>query len=93
MIFIILSPILFILIKFLAYFIIEKKELVPEFLNYKPFNCVQCCSFWTNLIVSIASTYFITPWLFPWIVITVLDAIAYLIDKKNNTENVYIDKK
>lgn len=89
MLYIVLSPILFFLVKFMAYYVIEKKELVPDWINYKPFNCVQCCSFWTNLILSIAVTYFIQPWFFVWIIVTVLDAIAYWIDRKNNTENVY----
>lgn len=88
MILIILSPILFFFIKFMAWYVIEKKEWIPEWLNYKPFNCVQCCSFWTNLILSSTATYFIHFDFYLWILITLLDAVAYLIDRKQNTVSI-----
>lgn len=85
---VILSPIIFILIKWLCFFIIEKKEWVPEFINYKPFNCTQCCSFWLNLFISISLTYWFLPYFYVYIIITVADAVAYIVDRRENTRSV-----
>lgn len=78
----------FFIIKILSWFLIEKKQLTPTWLDYKPFNCTQCFSFWTNITLSILSTWLISPYLFVWIAITALDAVAYIVDRIENTEKI-----
>ena len=78
----------FFVIKILSWFFIDIKEITPEWLNYKPFNCSFCFSFWTNITLSILSTWLISPYLFVWISITALDAVAYIVDRYENTEKI-----
>lgn len=74
--------ILFFAVKWLAFLIVQNVEL-PEFLDYKPYNCNDCLSFWLNLSISITITLIITKLSVIYVIITILDGIAMLIDKRN----------
>ena len=76
---ILLSLLLFFAVKWLASLIVDK---LPSWLDYQPFNCPTCLSFWLNLSLSIALTFLVTHWCIPYIVITLLDGIALIIHKK-----------
>lgn len=84
---IILTFILFFLIKALVFYFTDNRGL-PEFLKYKPYICYKCCSFWT--LLTIYSTIFYISncnWWFMMIVgtlITVLDTVALTVDENNN---------
>lgn len=81
-----LGVVLYFMIKYLAYYVIEKKQMIPKFLNYKPFNCVKCCTFWTSIFVF--STIFflnLNATAIIGILLTTLDAIAQTINEKEKT--------
>lgn len=60
---------------------------VPEMIDYKPWNCKLCLTFWsllaTYLTVGLIFQIYIT--LIGGIVLTVLNAVAMYIDQKNKT--------
>lgn len=77
---IILSTILlFFAVKWLASLVVDK---LPEWLNYQPFNCPTCLSFWLNIGLSCCLTFLVTHWCIPYIIITLLDGVALIIDKR-----------
>lgn len=74
------TVILFFAVKWLAYLISSK---LPIWLDYQPFNCNDCLSFWLNLFISIVLSICLIGWVgLPYIVLTVLDGVAMYIDKK-----------
>lgn len=73
--------ILFFAVKWLAFLIIKNVEL-PAFLDYKPYNCSSCLSFWLNLFTSTTITFLITKLSIAYIIITLLDGIAILINER-----------
>lgn len=72
---------LFFSIKWLSFLILENIQL-PAFLDYKPYNCSTCLSFWLNLGLSVCLTLLITKLSIIYIIITLLDGIALLIDER-----------
>ena len=78
---ILLTIILFFAVKWLAFLIIKNVEL-PAYIDYKPYNCSSCLSFWLNLSLSICLTLLITKLSIVYIIITLLDGIAMLLDKR-----------
>ena len=59
----------------------------PEWLNYKPFNCRICCTFWVLLAIYIVMGLAFHFW---WtsiggIILTALNAIAMKVNEKNKT--------
>ena len=44
---------LFFLINWLVWLVVEKWQLVPEWLEYKPFICRTCATFW--VLISVAA--------------------------------------
>ena len=60
---------------------------VPEMIDYRPWNCKLCLTFWsllaTYLTVGLIFQIYIT--LIGGIVLTVLNAVAMYIDQKNKT--------
>lgn len=76
---ILLTILLFFAVKWLSFLIVNK---LPSWLDYQPFNCPTCLSFWLNLSLSIALTFLVTHWCIPYIIITLLDALALVIHKK-----------
>lgn len=60
---------------------------VPEMIDYRPWNCKLCLTFWsllaTYLAVGLIFQIYIT--LIGGIVLTVLNAVAMYVDQKNKT--------
>lgn len=83
---IILVGALFLPVKMLTYKITDEWGL-PKWLDYKPFNCYLCLTFWTLLAVylTIGLIFNLKITLFVGIIIAVLNAIAMYIDQKNKT--------
>lgn len=73
--------ILFFAVKWLAFLIVQNVEL-PVWLDYKPYNCPTCLSFWLNIGLSVCLTFLITKLSVIYVIITILDGIAMLIDKR-----------
>lgn len=80
---------LFIPVKWLTYNITEKWGL-PEWLDYKPFSCYLCLTFWSlmavYLTVGLVFKTYVT--LGTGVLLTVLNAVAMYIDQKNRTIKV-----
>lgn len=74
--------ILFFAIKWLSFLIVQNIEL-PVWLDYKPYNCPTCLSFWLNIGLSVCLTFLITKLSIVYIIITLLDGVALLIDYRN----------
>lgn len=74
--------ILFFAVKWLAFLITKNVEL-PVWLDYKPYNCPTCLSFWLNIGLSVCLTFLITKLSIVYIIITLLDGVALLIDYRN----------
>jgi hypothetical protein len=87
MLILILSFVLLIGLKMALYWIIEN-GYVPIAINYQPYNCSFCCSFWVNLFLSLGLTYFIDLTFLVYVVLTILDAIAYKIYQKQMTISI-----
>lgn len=83
---IILVLLLFFPIKWLCWKITEQWGL-PEWLQYKPWICKKCLTFWTltgtYLTVGLVFGLYLT--LVVGLMITILDTIATIIDQKNKT--------
>ena len=80
---------IFLVISYGAYWITEKKGL-PEWLQYKPFQCRLCLTFWSLVGVYSAiwvsfSCYIIGV---VGILLAILNAIAMYIDQKNKTVKI-----
>lgn len=74
--------ILFFVVKWLAFLIVQNVKL-PVYIDYKPYNCPTCLSFWLNLGLSVCLTLIITKLSVIYIIITLLDGVALLIDYRN----------
>lgn len=80
----ILAIVLVFFVKCAAWFVIDVKNWIPSFINYMPYACSFCCAFWINIISqSLLST--INLGFLVGVGVTVLDAVAYLIDRRKNT--------
>lgn len=77
---------MFIPIKYLTWKITEVWG-VPEWLDYKPFSCYLCLTFWSLLACYISVGLLFHLWITMAVggLITVLNAIAMWIDIKNKT--------
>ena len=86
---IIASIIVWQLVLFAAWYITEKKQL-PEYLQFKPFNCRKCCTFWSNIIIFLAIGLTFNLWWFMGlgIVLGILTTIALYVDQKQKTVKV-----
>lgn len=78
------------LCKFAAWQITENMEL-PEWIDYKPYHCRLCLGFWSQMLMYSAfggllclPVYMYVGW-----VVATLDAIAYYIHIRKNTESIY----
>lgn len=77
---------IFLPVKYLTYWLTEVRGL-PEWLNYKPWICNLCLTFWSLLVIYIAigvsfSCYIIG---IGGAIFAILNAIAMLVHQKNNT--------
>lgn len=84
---------LFIPVRYFAWALTEK-WMMPEWLNYKPWNCKLCLTFWSlvavYLTIGLSFKVYIT--LYGGIALAILNAIAMYIDQRNKTikiEDIY----
>ena len=63
------------------------QENYPSWLDYKPFNCELCCTFWTLLSLYLAIGFLFSLYitLIGGIVLTILNAIAMYINQRQKT--------
>lgn len=69
----------------LAWLVTERYNIVPSFLQYRPFNCFKCCTFWTLMAVAVG--FVILGWHITAITLAILaiaNACAMHIDEKEN---------
>ena len=82
---VILILVIFLLVRYFAW----KFTLgsVPGWLNYKPFNCELCLTFWSLISIYLTIGFAIGLWVTMGggIALAVLNAIAMWINQKNNT--------
>lgn len=80
--------IVFIAINYLIWLVVDRMGLIPSFLDYPPFNCRKCATFWTLVCVAIGAALggF---WTMAITIATmaVLNAVAQHIHQKKNTIN------
>lgn len=68
-----------------AWYVTEKRVLIPSFLDYQPWNCKKCLSFWTGIAVSVG--LFILGWWVCGLTLAMLssaNAAAVVLDEKKN---------
>ena len=77
---------LFIPVKYLTWNITEKWG-VPAWIDYKPFSCYLCLTFWSLLAVYLTIGLIFQLWitLGGGIALTILNAVAMYIDQRNKT--------
>ena len=83
---ILLILVIFLPIKYIAYYITEVKGL-PQWLDYKPFNCKLCLTFWL-LIASYLTIWLAFACLYTaigGIILAILNALAMWIEQRNKT--------
>ena len=83
---IILILALFITIRWFAWKVTEVWGL-PEWLQYKPWNCKLCLTFWSLLAtyLSIGLIFSLPITLYGGIALAIMNALAMYIDQKNKT--------
>lgn len=91
---VILVLVIFFPTKYLTWKITEVWGL-PTWLNYKPWNCNLCLTFWSLLALFIACGLLCHLWITMAVggLITVLNAIAMYINQKNKTVVINIDEE
>lgn len=80
---------LFIPVSWLAYMITEVWGL-PKWLQYRPWQCCLCLTFWTLLVtyITVGVVFSLPITLWGGIALTVLNAIAMYINQRNKTIKV-----
>ena len=65
------------------YYVLEVKNITLASLNYKPWTCRTCLTFWSGIWCSAAAAL-AGAWIFAWTlaIISALDAVAKKIDEK-----------
>lgn len=84
--------IIFIISNWLTWWLTEDKDEghIPEFLNFKPFVCRKCLTFWLLIGIYIALGICLKLWvvLIAGILLAILNAIAMHINEKNKTVKI-----
>ena len=72
-----------------TYYISEIKGL-PKWLNYKPFSCWLCCTFWSLLVIYVTLGFALNSYIIGvgGSILAILNAIAMKIDQKDKTINI-----
>lgn len=86
---ILLILVIFLPIKYIAYYITEVKGL-PQWLDYKPFNCKLCLTFWL-LIAAYLTLWLAFACLYTGvggIIFAGMNALAMWLDQKKHTISV-----
>lgn len=81
-------------VKFAAWQITENMEL-PEWIDYKPYHCRLCLGFWLQMLIysTFGALLYLPVYMYGGWIIATLDAIAYWIHIKRNTESIYDSKE
>ena len=81
--------VVFIPVSWLAYMVTEVWNL-PAWLQYRPWNCRTCLTFWTllALYVAIGLIFNVYVTMIGGIILTILNAIAMYVNQKNKTIKV-----
>jgi len=82
----ILTGIIFFGVGYFSWWFTEKDN-VPEFLEYKPFECRLCLTFWLLVAIYLVLGVSFKLWvvLISGIILAILNAIAMYINQKNKT--------
>lgn len=83
-----LVGIIFFVVGYISWWFTEKDDgHVPEFLDFKPFSCRMCLTFWSLVAVYIALGIGFKMWvvLIGGIVLAILNAIAMYVNQKQKT--------
>jgi len=79
-------------IKVLTQWLFEKEDRwPPRMLNYRPWSCRLCFTFWL-LLACFGVWWLLTKWTLTvvlGIMLTALDAIAQKVEQRNNTKSIY----
>lgn len=77
---------IFLPVKYLTYWLTEVKGL-PEWLNYKPWICNLCLTFWTLITIYVAIGVSFSCYItgIGGVIFAILNAIAMWVHQKNNT--------
>ena len=83
---VLMALIIWLLVIFVAYYLTEVKPL-PKWLQFPPFQCHVCLTFWSNLAVFLTIGLAMSLWHFlvAGLILTVLAAISMKIDQKKKT--------
>ena len=85
----VIAFIMYFVIVYGAYFVTEVKRL-PEWLQFPPFECRKCLTFWSNfiagLVVGLSFSLYIT--MITVMVMAILTAISMHIDQKRKTISI-----
>lgn len=78
--------VIYVVIVAAAYYLTEVKKL-PKWLQFKPFNCRTCCTFWSLLITYLAIGISFNLWglVIGGVILAILTGIALKIDEKEKT--------
>ena len=84
-----LSGLIFFIVGYFTWWFTEDEDLghIPKFLDYKPFQCRMCLTFWLLVVIYIALGLSFKLWVFLTfgIILAILNAIAMHINQKNKT--------
>lgn len=82
----VLVLVIFLAVSYAAWYVTEKDK-VPIYLDYKPFQCRLCLTTWSLAAIYIALGVSFHLWilLIVGLIITVLNAIALIINQKEKT--------
>lgn len=82
----ILVGLIFLIVSYFTWWFTEKGK-VPEFLDYKPFQCRLCLTYWllTGIYVAIGISFKLWIVLIAGVILAGLNAIAMKINQKNKT--------
>lgn len=77
---------IFLAISYFTWWFTEKNN-VPEFLEYKPFQCRLCLTFWllTAIYIAIGISFKLWIVLIAGVLLAILNAIAMWVNQKNKT--------
>lgn len=85
----VIAFIMYFVIVYGAYYVTEVKRL-PEWLQFPPFECRKCLTFWSNfiagLVVGLSFSLYIT--MITVFVMAILTAISMHIDQKRKTISI-----
>jgi hypothetical protein len=81
--------IIFFIVSYFTWWYTEKQH-TPEFLNYRPFSCRLCATYWllTGIYIALGISFKLWVVLIAGCVLAGLNAIAMKVHQKNNTVRI-----